>query len=278
MKIGKISTLAAVCLVGTMMLSGCSVSGTMDKILGHTEKVVDQEASSASEKKDVKTVDPNMEKPAFTANLEGSIQFAVGTEATPLTVEAVVNDGGTVTYQWYSNNVNTNGGGDKIEGQTQSTFVPDTTEEGARYYYVVATNNKGDSISKSTSTVVEVNIVPEGTWVDEEVGRRFQLFDGSYATSVWKDIDGQRYAFNENGVVRTGWFQDGDGSWYYLNPDGTMARDVEIEGHAIDGEGRSESKKQGEEALAIQAAQQAEQEAAAQAAAEQQQQEGQPSE
>lgn len=268
MRIGKLSTLAAVCLVGTMMLSGCSLSGTMDKILGHTEKVVDQEATSTSVKKDVKTVDPNIEKPTFTANLEGSIQFAVGAEATPLTVEAVVNDGGTITYQWYTNNVNTNGGGGKIDGQTQNTCIPDTSEEGTRYYYVVATNNKGNSISKSTSTVVEVKIVPEGNLVDEEGVRRFQLFDGSYATSVWKDIDGQRYAFDENGNMRTGWFQDGDGSWYYLNPDGTMARDVEIEGHAIDSEGRSESKKQAEEAAAQQAA---EQEAA-------EQQEGQPAE
>lgn len=259
MKIKKLSTIAAVCLAGSMLLTGCSFSGTMDKILGHTEKVVEKNESSTSAKKDTKKVDPNMEKPTFTANLEGVTQVAVGTEASPLTVEAVVNDGGTVTYQWYTNNVNSNGGGDKIEGETQNTFVPDASEQGTRYYYVVATNNKGDSISKSTSGTMEVQIVPEGSWVEEEGGvRKFQLFDGSYATSIWKDIDGQRYAFDENGNMRTGWFQDGEGSWYYLNPDGTMARDMEVEeGITVDSEGRSEAKRQAAEAEAQRQAEEA---------------------
>ena len=195
MKLKRINTIAAVCLCSVVLLSGCSFSETVDNILGKTEKVVEDEFSSAPEKKDVMIVDPNMAKPSFSVNLEGSIQFAVGTEATPLTVEAAVSDGGTVTYQWYVNNVNSNGGGDKVAGATENTCVPETKEEGTWYYYVVATNTKDNHIAKSTSGTMEVSIVPEGNWVDENNLKKYQLFDGSFVTSAWKDIDGQRYAF-----------------------------------------------------------------------------------
>ncbi|WP_230397330.1 hypothetical protein [Novisyntrophococcus fermenticellae] len=256
MKVKRINTIAALCLSGSMLFSGCSFSGIADKILGHTEKTAEEDKTSESVQKSANTVDPTMEKPSFTVNLEGSVQFSVGSQAAPLTVEAAVNDGGTVTYQWYTNNVNANGGGDKIEGQTQNTFVPDTTEEGTRYYYVVATNNKDGSVTKSTSSTIEVQIVPEGNWVEENGLKKYQLFDGSFVTGTWKDIDGGHYNFDENGYMRTGWFQDGDGSWYFLNPDGTMAKDVEIEGFAIDSEGKSEAKKQAAEAEAAAQAEQ----------------------
>lgn len=263
MKLKKINTIAAVCLCSVVLLSGCSFSETVDSILGKTEKVVEDEFSSAPEKKNVMTVDPNMEKPSFNVNLEGSIQFAVGTGATPLTVEAAVSDGGTVTYQWYVNNVNSNGGGDKVAGATENTCIPETKEEGTWYYYVVATNTKDNHIAKSTSGTMEVSIVPEGNWIDENNLKKYQLFDGSFVTSAWKDIDGQRYAFDENGYMRTGWYRDVDGACYYLNPDGTMARDVEIEGYPIDSEGRSEAKRQAEDLAAQQAAEQAAQQQAA---------------
>lgn len=263
MKLKRINTIAAACLCSVVLLSGCSFSETVDNILGKTEKVVEDEFSSAPEKKDVMIVDPNMAKPSFSVNLEGSIQFAVGTEATPLTVEAAVSDGGTVTYQWYVNNVNSNGGGDKVAGATENTCVPETKEEGTWYYYVVATNTKDNHIAKSTSGTMEVSIVPEGNWVDENNLKKYQLFDGSFVTSAWKDIDGQRYAFDENGYMRTGWYRDADGACYYLNPDGTMARDVEIEGYPIDSEGKSEAKRQAEDLAAQQAAEQAAQQQAA---------------
>lgn len=242
MKLKKVSTLAAVCVCGALMFSGCSFSSVMDKILGRTEEVVENEEEPVE--KDVRQVDDTLEKPAFTVSPQGSVQFPVGSEASPISAEASVGDGGTVTYQWYYNNVNVNGGGEKMEGQTENTCIPDTSTVGTYYYYVVATNNKEDRIAMSVSTTVEVQIVPEGSWVDENNMKRYQLYDGTYVTNTWKDIDGQRYCFDENGYMRSNqWFQDVDGSWYYLNPDGTMARDTEIDGYAVDSEGRSEAKK-----------------------------------
>lgn len=254
MRLRKISILAAMCLFGSMLLTGCSFSGTLDKILGHTEKVVEGDAEKEV-KKEVKVVDSTLESPSFTVNLEGSVNYAVGMEASPLSVEAVVNDGGNVTYQWYYNNVNANGGGERVEGQTGNTCVPDTTELGTWYYYVVAINNHDDHIAMATSNTIEIKVVPEGNWVNVEGYPKYQLYDGSFVTNGWRDIDGQRYAFDENGYLRYGWFKDSDEMWYYLNPDGTMARDAEIDGYAIDSNGVSADKRLAELEEAERAAQ-----------------------
>ena len=266
MKIKKIGSIAALCMLSTSLLTGCSFQSAMDTVLGHTEKVTES-AANATSNKDVKEVDTSLEAPAFSVNLEGAVTFAIGSEATPLTVEAAVTDGGTVSYQWYRNNMNTSGGGIPVEGQTEASCVPDTSEEGKTYYFVVATNNHDTKVNKATSGIVEVNIVPEGSWVDQDGYKMYQIYDGSFVTSAWKDIDGQTYAFDENGHMRSGWLQEADGSWYYFNPDGTLARDTEIEGYAVGSDGKSDAKAQAEAAAAAAAAQAAADAAAAQAAA-----------
>ncbi len=243
------STLTVLFLIGAFALSGCSSSKISDKITGDTDKAIEESDSKAKkdEKKDTKKVDGSLEKPNFTANLEGQVQYVVGKEADPLTVEASVGDGGTISYQWYSNNVNSNGGGEQVEGQTQNTYVPDTSAEGTRFYYVVATNTKEDSISKSTSATVEVQILPEGSWVEDGGYKKYKLQDGSFVTNAWKDIGGKHYLFDENGNMKVGWYQDGNGDWYYMNPDGNMARDTEVEGFKIGSDGKSEDKKKAEQ-------------------------------
>lgn len=246
MKTKKTMAFAAICLGSALLLNGCSFSETLDQILGHTEKVAEH-TQDLSDKKTVDVVDPDLQKPTFTVNLEGSVKYAAGMEAEALKAEATVDDGGAVTYQWYANNINANGGGELLEGKTESTCIPDTTSEGTRYYYVVATNRKGNSVAKSTSSTVEVNILPEGNWVEKNGKKLFQLYDGSYVKNAWKDIDDQRYAFDADGYMRSGWFKDTDNEWYYLNPDGTMAKDTQIDEYKIGADGKSADKKAAEE-------------------------------
>ena len=38
----------------------------------------------------------------------------------------------------------------------------------------------------------------------------------------WKLIDNKWYSFDDNGIMRTGWFKDNDNKWYYLMPSGEM--------------------------------------------------------
>ena len=57
---------------------------------------------------------------------------------------------------------------------------------------------------------------PNGWW--------FQLYGGSWLSNGWQLIHSRWYRFDQNGYMVTGWFTDGDGNRYYLNPvdDGTL--------------------------------------------------------
>lgn len=84
------------------------------------------------------------------------------TETATLTVEATVADEGTMTYQWYVGDKASGKGATAIEGATATTYTPDTTTAGTKYYYceVINTNESeainGDNVVSTKSTVVAV--------------------------------------------------------------------------------------------------------------------------
>lgn len=84
-------------------------------------------------------------------------------EVAALTVEASVSDGGTLSYQWYSNSENSTEGGTLIEGATNSSYTPPLTE-GTLYYYCVVTNTNagegitGETTAKAVSNVAEITV------------------------------------------------------------------------------------------------------------------------
>jgi uncharacterized repeat protein (TIGR02543 family) len=59
--------------------------------------------------------------------------------AATLTVTAGVTDGGTLSYQWFSNGANSSSGG-TATGGTSASYAPPTATAGTVYYYVVVTN------------------------------------------------------------------------------------------------------------------------------------------
>jgi len=72
-----------------------------------------------------------------------------------LSVSAVITDGGTLSYQWYSNSSASNSGGTTITGATSAVYNPPTSTAGTFYYFVEITNtiaNNGDGGTK-TATV-----------------------------------------------------------------------------------------------------------------------------
>jgi len=79
-----------------------------------------------------------------------------------LTILASVSDGGTLSYQWYSNNTNSNSGGTAITGATNSSYTVPTTSVGTTYYYCVVTNTNnnvnGDKIATKTSSVATITV------------------------------------------------------------------------------------------------------------------------
>lgn len=60
--------------------------------------------------------------------------------------------------------------------------------------------------------------------------------DGSKKTG-WQYIQGQWYYLDSDGVMQTGWVKDTNGKYYYFFSDGTMAKNVNINGYAIGADG-----------------------------------------
>jgi uncharacterized repeat protein (TIGR02543 family) len=100
--------------------------------------------------------------PVFTgSNVRGT--EAVTKDAATITLSvtvAPVNDGGTITYQWYQSAINSTAGGAPITEETGSSYTPLNSTTGAAYYYVVVTNTAaGVPASSNTSSMKEVIVL-----------------------------------------------------------------------------------------------------------------------
>ncbi|CAK4839794.1 unnamed protein product [Aphanomyces euteiches] len=76
-----------------------------------------------------------------------------GDSGIALNVAATVSDGGTLSYQWYSNTISSNSGGTAISGATSASYAAPTTTLGTTYYYVVVTNTNNSTTNSQTATV-----------------------------------------------------------------------------------------------------------------------------
>jgi hypothetical protein len=78
------------------------------------------------------------------------------------TISASAN-GGSITYQWYSNTTNSSTGGSIIPGATSSSYAPPTTPAGVKYYYATAITNGQSCTAVSTSAAaITVNATSVG--------------------------------------------------------------------------------------------------------------------
>jgi len=100
----------------------------------------------------------NVAVPVIAVQPQGAT-YHVGAQAQALTVSASVSDGGTLSYQWYSNAGNSNENGTIISGGTGARYTPPTATLGVMYYYVVVTNtlNKKTAAITSNTAQIEVN-------------------------------------------------------------------------------------------------------------------------
>lgn len=237
LKKGLIAGMVLCCMP---VLTACSAKDTIGLLIGSTSDETEKEVASVD--LNAANIDENVEKPNVSTEMGDPVTYDLHAVAEPLTVEVSVTEG-TLSYQWYRNNVDSNGGGTAIDGATENSYTPPTTESGTVYYYVVVTNTVGDGIQLSASgtkcvTITEQEAVVEtsGSWQQDANGWWYQNADGTYPTNCWQEIDGQWYVFDESGYIRTGWYQDGD-KWYYLQDSGAMARDTDVDGYHLGSDG-----------------------------------------
>ena len=79
-----------------------------------------------------------------------------------LSIVASVSDGGTLTYQWYSNSTDSNSGGTLLPSATNATYQVSTNTVGTYHYYCVVTNTNssatGEKTATKTSTVATIEV------------------------------------------------------------------------------------------------------------------------
>jgi hypothetical protein len=99
--------------------------------------------------------------PTITTQLEDEV-VDVG-DSGILSVAAISVDGGTLSYQWYSNTTNSTVGGSAINGANSATYELPTETAGVFHYYVVITNTNnsvnGTKTASTTSSVAEVTVL-----------------------------------------------------------------------------------------------------------------------
>jgi hypothetical protein len=84
--------------------------------------------------------------------------YVPGVSQTPhiMEVAAASTDGGSITYQWYSNTANSYTGGTLITGATQTTYTPTISfdADGDYYYWAEVTNTITDNPDGGNKTAV----------------------------------------------------------------------------------------------------------------------------
>jgi formylglycine-generating enzyme required for sulfatase activity len=104
--------------------------------------------------------------PVITVQPRGA-EYNVGAEAVALTVTASVSDGGTLSYQWYSNTNDSNKNGTKISDGIDESYTPSTADEGVVYYYVVVTNTLNGKTAGVNSNAAKITVTGSGIVIPE---------------------------------------------------------------------------------------------------------------
>jgi len=116
---------------------------------------------------DVVTITVNALVNAMAPNITGqpaSGSVTLGTNNYSVSVNANVTDGGTLSYQWYRNNIASNSNGTIIDGETSALYNVPTNAAGIFYYYAVVTNTNnsvnGNKTAMIASNAVTITVIP----------------------------------------------------------------------------------------------------------------------
>jgi O-glycosyl hydrolase len=141
----KFPALLGILLVFGLLFLGCPTGGPSDN---EDDDPLDLSGRAAA--------------PAITVQ-PASGYYQTGGAAPTLTVGALADDGGTLTYQWYKTTASANSGGTLIEGAEAATYQPADTEAGTYYYYVVITNTvSGKNPAEKASNPITIKVLGSG--------------------------------------------------------------------------------------------------------------------
>ena len=261
MKGKKISALLALSLGMSVVFTGCSFSKFTEKLIDIVEpSAAQQSVQSTSVEGELfpnYIVNESIEAPTFTQDLSGTVNVQAGGQ-TALTVQATVSSG-EVSYQWYSNNVNANGGGTLIDGATEATYSPviPAKAEDAASSAAASDAAAASSSQSSVNTGAEAVIASSGSTDTQEStdnsqttyyyavaintvnGEVNMTTSQTIAVTVWDnmywaqnaDNGGYQYVNRSNGSFPKDTVMNIDGVDYTFNADGYI---VDASGNLLD--------------------------------------------
>jgi uncharacterized repeat protein (TIGR02543 family) len=127
--------------------------------------------------------------------------YSLNVQASPLTVQARVSGGGTLSYQWYRNTVNSSSDGTLISGATSSSYTPPTNTAGTLYYYVVVTNTGSTVTTVSNAAAVVVTVGGTTGIVIPQGGTRININTQAELEAIRSHIDDPAYNNGKNAYV-----------------------------------------------------------------------------
>ena len=109
-----------------------------------------------------------------------------------LTVAALAADGGTLSYQWYSDTTGSNMDGTILPGETGSSYTPSTAAAGTLYYYVLVTNTIPDNADGGTKTAMCASNAAGVTVLtpDGSAGSPFLIYTEAHLLAISKNTIG----------------------------------------------------------------------------------------
>jgi gliding motility-associated-like protein len=132
--------------------------------------------------------------PIISTQPQATQNICVGGSITPLTA-SFTGGTGTPTYQWYSNNTNSNTGGTIITGATSAAYaLPIFNAVGSFYYYVVISFT-GNGCGAVSSNTAEVIVLPDPTITVQPLATQ-TLCQGETPTILEVIVSGGISSFN----------------------------------------------------------------------------------
>lgn len=113
---------------------------------------------------------------------------------------------------------------------TIKVTVQDLENNKQRIYYLNIF--RGDFIENVNKTPTAYNQIKLecNKWIKTEKGWQYNDAIGQSLKSTWfYDINySSWYYFDDNGIMKTGWFKDRDGKWYYFSEHGNMLKNTYV--------------------------------------------------
>jgi hypothetical protein len=141
-------------------------------------------ASTTSSVASVVVSHANAVAPVITLHPVSETVNGYTTPANPLVVIATASDGGTLSYQWYSNTGNHTEDGNIISGATSSSFQPPVSID--KWYYCVVTNTKNSTTASTISNTAYVEFMEYVNWVDMSNGAATYQTISVYLSSPYR--------------------------------------------------------------------------------------------